>query len=95
MTEDRKQVGVDVRQWTRGKGNCYDNAAIDAFCNTIKAQMIWRHTWETCFKAETAMFQYINGFYSPHRRQSALGGKGPIAFERNVALTSSWGGMKA
>ena len=30
-----------------GKGNCYDNAAIETFFKTIKAELIWRHTWHT------------------------------------------------
>ena len=68
-----------------GKGNCYDNAAVETFFKTIKAELIWRHTWETRRKAETAIFQYINGFYNPRRRHSALGGKSPLAFERKVA----------
>ncbi|MFG6598954.1 MULTISPECIES: IS3 family transposase, partial [unclassified Sulfitobacter] len=35
--------------------------------------------------AELAIFQYINGFYNPRRRHSALGWKSPVAFERKVA----------
>ncbi len=27
-----------------GKGNCYDNAAVETFFKTIKAELIWRHT---------------------------------------------------
>lgn len=68
-----------------GKGNCYDNAAVETFFKTIKAELIWRRTWETRRQAETAIFQYINGFYNPRRRHSALGGKSPLAFERQVA----------
>ncbi|MFT4962022.1 MAG: putative transposase [Paracoccaceae bacterium] len=30
-----------------GKGNCYDNAAVETFFKTIKAELIWRDTWET------------------------------------------------
>ena len=30
-----------------GKGNCYDNAAIETFFKTIKAELIWRRSWET------------------------------------------------
>ena len=45
-----------------GKGNCYDNAAIETFFKTIKADLIWRRSWETRRQAETAIFQYINGF---------------------------------
>ena len=70
---------------TSGKGNCYDNAAVETFFKTIKAELIWRRTWETRRQAETAIFQYINGFYNPRRRHSALGWKSPVAFERKVA----------
>lgn len=68
-----------------GKGNCHDNAAVETFFKTIKAELIWRRSWETRRQAETAIFQYINGFYNPRRRHSALGGKSPLAFERQVA----------
>jgi FMN-dependent NADH-azoreductase len=36
----------------------------------------------------TAILQYINGLYIPRRRHSALEGKSPLAFERQVAKTS-------
>ena len=68
-----------------GKGNCYDNAAVETFFKTIKAKLIWRRSWETRRQAEMAIFEYINGFYNPRRRHSALGWKSPVAFERKVA----------
>ena len=75
-----------------GKGNCYDNAAVETFFKTIKAELIWRRSWETRRQAEVAIFEYFNGFYNPRRRHSALGWKSPVAFERKVAKTSTWGG---
>ena len=68
-----------------GKGNCYDNAAVETFFKTIKAELIWRQSWQTRRQAETAIFQYINGFYNPRRKHSTLGWKSPVAFERKVA----------
>ena len=68
-----------------GKGNCYDNAAMETFFKTIKAELIWRHPWHTRRAAEVAIFEYINGFYNPRRRHSALGWKSPLAFERKAA----------
>ncbi len=68
-----------------GKGNCYDNAAMETFFKTIKAELIWRHSWQTRRAVEIAIFQYINGFYNPRRRHSALGWKSPLAFERIAA----------
>ena len=67
------------------KGNCHDNAAVETFFKTIKAELIWRRTWETRRKAETAIFQYINAFHNPRRRHSAPGGQSPLAFEHQVA----------
>jgi len=68
-----------------GKGNCYDNAVVETFFKTIKAELIWRHPWHTRRAAELAIFEYINGFYNPHRKHSALGWKSPLAFERIAA----------
>jgi len=68
-----------------GKGNCYDNAAVETFFKTIKAELIWRHCWQTRRQAEMAIFEYINGFYNPRRKHSALGWKSPLAFERKTA----------
>ena len=53
-----------------GKGNCYDNAAVETFFKTIKAELIWRDTrdtWNTRRHAGMAIFEYINGFYNPRR----------------------------
>jgi transposase InsO family protein len=68
-----------------GKGSCYDNAVVETFFKTIKAELVWRRTWETRRQAETTIFQYINGFYNPRRRHSTLGGKSPLAFEHQAA----------
>jgi putative transposase len=61
------------------------NAAVERFFKTIKAELIWRHPWETRHKAEVAILKYVNGFYNPRRRHSALGWESPVAFERKVA----------
>ena len=68
-----------------GKGNCYDNAAVESFFKSLKAEMIWRSNWQTRREVEVAIFEYINGFYNPRRRHSALGWKSPVAFERKAA----------
>ena len=68
-----------------GKGNCYDNAVMETFFKTIKAELIWRHSWQTRRAAKIAIFEYINGFYNPRRKHSALGWESPLAFERKAA----------
>jgi transposase InsO family protein len=83
----RNTVRITIKRScaNRGKGNCYNNAAVETFFKTIKAQLISRRSWETRRQAEMAIFEYINGFYNPRRRHSALGWKSPVAFERKVA----------
>ncbi len=68
-----------------GKGNCYDNSAVESFFKSLKAELIWRRNWPTRREVEVALFEYINGFYNPRRRHSALGWKSPVAFERKAA----------
>lgn len=68
-----------------GKGSCYDNAAVETFFKTLKAELIWRHSWASRRQAEIALFQYINGFYNPCRKHSTLGWKSPLVFERQAA----------
>jgi len=63
-----------------GRGNCYDNAAMEAFFKTIKAELIWRYSWETRRDVEIAIFEYINRFYNPRRRHSALGCISPFSW---------------
>ena len=77
-----------------GKGNCYDNSAVETFFKTIKAELIWRRRWETRRQAEMAIFEYINGFYNPRRRHSSLGWKSPVAFERKGSLIEHAGRHK-
>jgi putative transposase len=71
------------------------NAAVETFFKTLKAELIWRQSWNTRRETEAALFQYINGFYNPRRRHSALGWKSPLAFERKAAQLRLKVGTKA
>lgn len=64
-----------------GKGNCYDNAMVETVFKTIKAELVWTTIFQTRHDAEKAIGTYIDGFYNPRRRHSALGYKAPITFE--------------
>lgn len=67
-----------------GKGNCYDNAAVETFFKTIKSELIWRMTLETRQQAQTEIAQYIDGFYNPIRRHSACAYTSPIKYEMMI-----------
>jgi len=65
-----------------GKNNCYDKAVVETFFKTLKAELGWRNRSQTRKRLHQASFRYINGFYNPKRRHSALGGLSLMAYER-------------
>ncbi|WP_250151211.1 IS3 family transposase, partial [Escherichia coli] len=44
-----------------GKGNCFDNSAVESFFKSLKAELIWRRHWQTRRDIEIAIFEYIRG----------------------------------
>ena len=48
-----------------GKGNCYDNSAVESFFKSLKAELVWRREWHTRRDVEIALFKYINGLSQP------------------------------
>ena len=69
-----------------GKGNCYDNAMVETFFKTLKSELVWRMVFLTRAEAEGAIGRYIDSFYNPVRRHSALDFISPAAFERQAVL---------
>ena len=68
-----------------GKGNCFDNSMVEAFFKTLKSELVWRTAFQTRAEAQEALARYIDGFYNPIRRHSALGFISPAQFERHTA----------
>ena len=63
------------------KGDCWDNAVAESFFATIKGEMIDHEDYLTRAAAIAAIADYIDGFYNPSRRHSAIGYVSPIEFE--------------
>jgi putative transposase len=53
---------------------------------TIKTELIRRHRFKTRDEARLAVFMYIESFYNPVRRHSALGYKSPAEYERMLGV---------
>ncbi|WP_408884340.1 IS3 family transposase [Kozakia baliensis] len=68
-----------------GKGNCYDNSMVETFFKTLKTELVWRTVFYTRAEAAQAIARYIDGFYNPVRRHSALNFQSPIMFEKMAA----------
>src|SRR5215204_2122921 len=78
-----KKHGVLVSM--SGKGNCYDNAMVETFFKTLKSELVWRTVFYTRHEADRAIGCYIDGFYNPVRRHSALDFTSPTQFEKHAA----------
>src|SRR3954469_11489762 len=68
-----------------GKGNCYDNAMVETFFKTLKSEIVWRTVFYTRQQADRVIGRYIDGFYNPVRRHSALDFTSPAQFEKHAA----------
>ncbi len=55
---------------------------VESFFKTLKSEPVWRTMFETRQDAERAIGRYIDGFYNPVRRHSALGSTSPVKFEK-------------
>jgi putative transposase len=64
-------------------GDAYDNAMAESFFATLECELIDRRSWRTKTEARLALFTYIEGWYNPRRRHSALGYRSPENFERS------------
>jgi putative transposase len=75
-----RQAGV--RPSMGSVGDCFDNAMCESFFATLECELLGRHRFRTQAEARRLVFEYIEGWYNPHRRHSALGYLSPAEFER-------------
>jgi putative transposase len=66
-------------------GDAYDNAMAESFFATLEKELLGRSRFKTHAEAKTAVFEWLEGWYNPHRRHSSLGRISPITFERRHA----------
>ena len=65
------------------RGNCYDNAVMEAFFSTVKFEL--GEHFESCGDAKMQLFNYIEVFYNQRRRHSTIGLISPAEYERRTA----------
>ncbi len=67
------------------KGDCWDNAVAESFFSTLKSELVHREDYVSRSQAKASVFEYIETFYNPRRRHSALGYLSPLDRERAAA----------
>jgi putative transposase len=77
---------ANVRLSMGSVGDAYDNAMCESFFATLECELLQRRSFKTQIEARLAVFEFIEGFYNPRRRHSALGYLSPIEFEKKFAV---------
>ncbi len=54
-------------------GDAYDNAMAESFFATLEREVLSRRRFKSQAEARMAIFEWIEGWYNPHRRHSGLG----------------------
>jgi putative transposase len=55
---------------------------MESFGGSMQIELLDRRYWKTRPELASAMFEWIEAFYNPIRRHSALDYRSPIEFER-------------
>ncbi len=76
-----KKAGV--RPSMGSVADCYDNAMCESFFATLECELLDQEPLRTQAEARMAVFDFIEGWYNPHRRHSSIGYQSPNAFERD------------
>ena len=66
-------------------GDAYDNALCESFFATLECELLDRVRFRTPAMARLAIFEFIEGWYNPRRRHSALAYDSPMSFENKHA----------
>ena len=77
-----------VRPSMGSVGDAYDNAMAESFFATLECELLDRRRFRSRHEAALEVFDYIEGFYNPRRRHTALGNLTPVNYEK-AALTAA------
>jgi len=76
---------ANVRPSMGSVADCYDNAMCESFFATLECELLDQKPLRSQVQARIAVFDFIEGWYNPHRRHSSLDYVSPIEYERNNA----------
>ena len=74
---------MGVRPSMGSVGDAYDNAMAESFFASLECELLDRRRFPSKTEARLAVFTWIEGWYNPRRRHSALGYLSPMNFEEN------------
>ena len=66
-------------------GDAYDNAMAESVFATLEKELLKHRRFKSKSEARMALFEWLEGWYNPHRRHSSIGRLSPNNFERRLA----------
>jgi putative transposase len=71
------------------KGNCYNNAPMESFCDKLKMEWLNDFKFKTRTEAKKAVFEYIELFYNNRRTHSTNGYITPLLMSKTYSITTN------
>src|SRR3954447_13424116 len=60
-----------------------DNSMIESFWSTIQRELLDHRIWDTPEELGAAIFEWIEAWYNPRRRHTAIGMLSPVDYEHH------------
>jgi putative transposase len=76
--------GAGIRISMGARASALDNAVCEAFFASLKRERLKRRSWPTRREAQSAIFEWIEGWYNPRRLHSTLWYLSPNNYEQLI-----------
>jgi putative transposase len=80
----RRCQETGVRPSMGSVGDCYDNAMCESFNATLECELLDRNRFKNPREAQLAIFDFIEGWYNPHRQHTAIGNVSTVEYEQRT-----------
>ena len=64
-----------------------DNTMMESFWSTMQRELLDTREWDSPEQLASAIFEWVEAWYNPHRRHSSIGYLSPIEFENQYYET--------
>ncbi|WP_082895272.1 integrase core domain-containing protein [Rhodococcoides kroppenstedtii] len=58
-----------------------DNTMMESFWSTMQRELLDTRSWDSRDQLASAIFEWIEAWYNPHRRHSGIGYSSPVEYE--------------
>jgi putative transposase len=62
-------------------GDCFDNSVVESFFGSLQIELLDQRRWTTRDELASALFEWIEAWYNPHRRHSYCSMLSPVDYE--------------